>query len=205
MAKKNKTAESRARYYIRQVSEKRGWNVAHLGRGGDCLEENEIIASFPDIGLGLEKPDFLYCLAGNPVMVIEAKNEAGRVDTALQEATEYADTINAGGRYSVKIAVGAAGEEQHGFHVKVAYFRLGNWTLLTSQSYELSTIPSKRETELALLANDATTTVSVPSSSEFIEAAIELSSILRLAKVEAPLRPKVMGAIPTPCIRVTSN
>ena len=195
MAKKNKTAESRARYYIRQISEKRGWNLTHFARGGDCLEENEIIAAFPDIGLGLEKPDFLFCLAGNPVIVIEAKNEAGKVDAALREATQYADTINAGGRYNIRIAVGAAGEEQHGFHVKVAYFRLGRWTPLTSQSYELSTIPSKREAELALLADDATTTVSVPSSSEFIEAAIELSSILRLAKVEAPLRPKVIGAI----------
>ena len=195
MSKKSRTAESRARYYIRRISEKRGWNLAHFSRGGDCLEENEIVAAFPDIGLALQKPDFLFSLAGNPVMVIEAKNEAGKVDTALQEATEYADAINASERYSVKIAVGAAGEEQHGFHVKVAYFRLGKWVPLTSQSYELSTIPSKRETELALLADDATTTVSVPSSSEFIEAAIELSSILRLAKVETPLRPKVIGAI----------
>lgn len=195
MPKRNKTAESRARYYIRQISEKRGWNLAHFGRGGDCLEENEIVATFPDIGLGLEKPDFLFCLAGNPSMVIEAKNEAGKVDTALQQATEYADNINAGGKYKIKIAVGAAGEEQHGFHVKVAFSRHGQWIPLTSQSYELSTIPSKREAELALLADDATTTVSVPSSTEFIEAAIELSSILRLAKVEAPLRPKVIGSI----------
>lgn len=45
-------------------------------------------------------------------------------------------------------------------------------------------------------ANDvSTTSVTVPSSSEFIEAAIELSKILRLAKIEAPLRPKVIGAI----------
>lgn len=98
MAKKNKTAESRARYYIRQVSEKRGWNINHLSRGGDCLEENEIMAVLPDIGLGLSKPDFLFCLAGNPVIVIEAKNEAGKVNVALQEATEYADQINKAGK-----------------------------------------------------------------------------------------------------------
>ena len=66
---------------------------------------------------------------------------------------------------------------------------------LTSKSYALTTIPSKREVELALEADDATTTVTVPTSSEFIDAAVELSSILRQAKVEAPLRPKVIGAI----------
>ncbi|MCY7348689.1 MAG: SAM-dependent methyltransferase [Pyrinomonadaceae bacterium] len=195
MAKKNKTAESRARYYIRQVSEKRGWNINHVSRGGDCLEENEIMAAFPDIGLGLSKPDFLFCLTGNPVFVIEAKNEAGKVNVALQEATEYADQINKAGKYSIKIAVGAAGEEQHGFHVKVAFLRRGSWVPLTSQSFEITTIPSKRETELALLTDNGTTSVTVPSSTEFIEAAIELSSILRFAKVEAPLRPKVIGAI----------
>src|SRR5208282_5147355 len=95
MSKRLKAAESRARYYIRQVAEKRGWKTDHLSKAGDCLEENEIISYFPDIGLGLEKPDFLFCLSGNPAVVIEAKNEAGKVETALTEATQYADAINA--------------------------------------------------------------------------------------------------------------
>jgi len=32
MAKKNKIAESRTRYYIRQISEKRGWNLNHISQ-----------------------------------------------------------------------------------------------------------------------------------------------------------------------------
>jgi len=48
---------------------------------------------------------------------------------------------------------------------------------------------------LAFAADDGTTSVTVPSSAEFIDAAIELSKILRYAKIEAPLRPKVIGAI----------
>ena len=169
--------------------------MAHVRKGGECVEENEILATFPDIGLGLEKPDFLFCMHGSPAVVIEAKNEAGKVEQALTEATQYADTINRSGKYSVKVAVGAAGEENHGFYVAVAYFKHGKWVPLTAQSYQLTTIPSKSEVSLALIADNATTTVSVPSSSEFIDAAIELSRILRLAKVEAPLRPKVIGSI----------
>ncbi|EQD69787.1 N-6 DNA methylase [mine drainage metagenome] len=49
--------------------------------------------------------------------------------------------------------------------------------------------------ELALQANDGTTSVTIPDQSEFIDAAIELSITLRQAKVEAPLRPKVIGAL----------
>ncbi len=68
MAKKR--AESRTRYFIRTQSEKRGWNVSHTSKGGDFVEEQEIVNSFPDIGLGLDKPDFLVCFKGEPVMVI---------------------------------------------------------------------------------------------------------------------------------------
>ncbi len=71
----------------------------------------------------------------------------------------------------------------------------GNWKPLISYGYEITTIPSKQEIELALQADDASTVVTIPSSAEFIDAAIEISRIFRLAKIEAPLRPKVVGAI----------
>ena len=56
-----KRADSRTRYFIRKVSEKRGWNISHVERGGDFLEEQEIVNYFPNIGLGQNKPDFLVC------------------------------------------------------------------------------------------------------------------------------------------------
>ncbi|WP_417941027.1 N-6 DNA methylase [Flavobacterium sp. RS13.1] len=190
-----KRAESRTRYFIRTQSEKRRWNVSHISKGGDFVEEQEIINSFPSIGLGLEKPDFLVCFKGEPVMVIEAKNEAKKIDEAINQAIGYCETINATRKFNIKIAVGVAGEEDNGFFVKVKYLQGNTWKELKSNGYEISTIPSKKEIELAISANDGTTNVSVPSSAEFIDAAIELSKILRYAKIEAPLRPKVIGAI----------
>ena len=183
MAKSRKRAESRARAYIRAEAEKRGWSLKHVGSGGDVLEENEITAHFKNIGLGLDKPDFLFCLGGEPSVVVEAKNERNKAETALKEAIEYAEAANATGKYSIKIAVGAAGEEDCGFTVYTRYLRKGKWLLLTSKGYEITTIPSKAEVELALEADDATTSVSVPRSAEFIDAAIELSVLLRIAKV----------------------
>jgi len=188
-------AESRARYYTREVARQKGWNMNHVGTGGDCLEEQEITAFFPDIGLGLDRPDFLLTIGGEPSLVIETKNEAGRIDEAIEDAIGYADTINQTGRYSIKLIVGAAGEERTGFTVYVRFLRGLEWVPLVSNGYEITTIPSKREAELALEANDGTTAISIPANSEFIDTAIELSRILRSAKVEAPLRPKVIGAI----------
>lgn len=191
-----KRAESRTRYFVREKAQKRGWNVAHPASNGHFLEENEIISYFPNIGLGQERPDFVMVLNGIPVAIIEAKNESGKLATAIKEACDYADLINAHGKYMVYIAIGAAGDEDNGFEVAVWFkTKTGNWIPLESRGAALTAIPSKAEIELALQANDGTTRVTIPDQSEFIDAAIESSMVLRLAKVEAPLRPKVVGAL----------
>ena len=195
MARARARAESRARYYVRKESDRRGWRTAHVSAGGHFLEENEISAFFEDIGLGQDRPDFLVCFSGAPSMVIEAKNEAGKSEVAIQEAMDYADCINESGKYSVKIAVGAAGEEDQGYAITVRYKSDAGWVPLCFKGQEITTVPSPLEVELALEADNGTTTVSIPDSAAFVDAAIELSGILRAAKIEAPLRPKVIGAV----------
>ena len=54
-----KRAESRARYYLREQAKKRGWKISHPSKGGEILEEQEIVDYYNDIGLGLNRPDFL--------------------------------------------------------------------------------------------------------------------------------------------------
>lgn len=167
----------------------------HVDRGGDTVEENEIVAQFPTIGLDRNKPDFLMCLGGEPAVVVETKNEVGKLDRAIAEAIEYADEINVTNRHRAVVAVGAAGTDDTGYDIAVRFLSARGWVPLTSLGYELTAFPSRAEVERAIEADDGTTTVTVPEQSEFIDAAIELSAILRSAKVEAPLRPKVMGAI----------
>jgi type I restriction enzyme M protein len=192
---KKTNAESRSRYYIREEAKKKGWSVNNVSRGGDFLEENEIEAHFPDIGLTGSKPDFLICFNHEPLIIIEAKNEPNKINNAIQEAIEYAEAINSTQKYNIKLAVGAAGQEDTGFIVEVRYKTNNGWVALTSSQEEITTIPSKKEVELAIVSDDGTTNVSIPAASEFVDAAIEISRILRTAKVEASLRPKVIGAI----------
>lgn len=188
-------AESRARYFIREQASKRGWDVRHIDMGGDFLEENEIERTFPDIGLGGEKPDFLICLSGNPTIAVEAKSDIKKIDVAIEEACEYVEKINDAGRYQLHLAVGAAGEEDTGFAVVTKYLTKKGWQTLDSHGASITAFPSRREIELAIHTDDATTEITLPEQSDFIDAAIELSVILRHAKVEAPLRPKVIGAV----------
>lgn len=193
--KQNRRSENRCRYYVRREAERRGWDLRHVSSGGDVLEEQEIEAYFHNIGLQGERPDFLFCLVSDPTIIVEAKNEAGKLKQAQKEAEDYADKINTTGKYSIKVAVGAAGEEDKGFEISVSFLTHQGWIALTSHGFPLTTFPTKAEVEIALKADNGLTTVSVPSQAEFVDAAIETSRILRSAKIEAPLRPKVIGAL----------
>lgn len=194
---KGKRAESRCRYLVREIANQKGWNTKHPQRGGDFLEEQEIEDYFPDTGLGKTKPDFLICKHDSPILVVEAKNDLKKIETALTEAIDYANSINNHGSYSVHIAIGVAGEEDNGYLFKTVVFNGEEWVPLTSHGFCLTSFPSVSEVETALLTNNGTTEVAIPQVSDYISTAIELSAILRSAKIEPSLRPKVLGAVIT--------
>ena len=194
---RNTRSESRCRYLIREIAQQKGWNTKHPQRDGHFLEEQEIAAYFPDSGLGLTKPDFIVCRNYTPLIVVEAKNEIGKINDAVVEAIEYAEAINNHGTYSVSIVTGVAGEEDNGYLFRTLFYDGSTWVPLQSHGFELTSFPSVSEVSVALETNNGTTEVSIPQLSEYISAAISLSSILRSAKIEPSLRPKVLGAVIT--------
>lgn len=194
---KTKRAESRCRYLVREIASQKGWDTRHVQKGGDFLEEQEIEDFFPDCGLSGNKPDFLVCQKGVPVAVVEAKNKAQKISAALSEAKEYAETMNKTQKYHICLAIGVAGEEDFGYLFSTSFWDGQVWTPLTSGGFELTGFPSPAEVQRALFTNNGTTEVSVPAVSDYISVAIELSGILRAAKIEPALRPKVLGAIIT--------
>ena len=194
---KGKRAESRCRYLVRTIASQKGWDVKHPQKGGDFLEEQEIEDFFSDCGLEGAKPDFLVCKKSLPIMVVEAKNEIKKINDAVTQAIDYANIINKKNKYLIKIAVGIAGEEDHGYLFKSSFWNGKEWKGLSSKGYELTSFPSVFEVDGAIVTNNGTTEISVPQISDYINTAIELSSILRSAKIEPSLRPKVLGAVIT--------
>lgn len=194
---KSKRAESRCRYLVRQVAKQKGWDVRHPQKGGNFLEEQEIDDYFTDSGLGKSKPDFLVCKNYQPIVVVEAKNEKNKIDEAISEAIEYAEIINNHGKYCVCIAVGVAGEEDNGYTFITKFYDGKNWCDLSARGFVLTSFPSIAEVDNAILTNNGTTEVSIPNVYDYITTAIDLSSILRSAKIEPSLRPKVLGAVIT--------
>ena len=195
---RQKRAEARNRYLTRKIANQRGWNTSHLKSGGCFLEEQEIADVFEDIGLGLDKPDFLVCYKGFPAVVVECKNDYSKIDDAVYQARHYAELVNSSDNaYRINVIVGAAGEEDLGYAFRTEYLTDGGWQPLQAQGYPLTSFPSFAEIEKALITKNGETDVTVPSSADFITAAIKISSILRSAKIEPSLRPKVLGAMIT--------
>jgi hypothetical protein len=195
---KGKRSESRARYLFRDKAsvQSKGWNPKHPHAGGDYLEENEIIAHFPNIGLMQDRPDFVLTIGGAPCVAVEAKNERSKIDQAVQEAIDYANMVNRAGKYKIPIAIGFAGEADLGYEVRCRILVGKTWKPLKSaHNVELTAIPSRFEIERALANQDGTTSVTIPDQSEFIDAAKEMGAVLRQVAVEPAERPRVIGAL----------
>ena len=143
-----------------------GWDIRHPHKGGDFLEEQEIEDFLPGCGLDGAKPDFLVCKRMVPTAVVEAKNDRKKIGQALTEAMEYATAINRRGKYEIRIAIGVAGEEDHGYLFQTAYWDGKKWTGLKSRGFELTGFPSVSEVEGALLTNNGTTEVTIPDISD---------------------------------------
>ncbi len=193
----HKRAEARTRYYTRAEAMRIGWNVQHPSRGGSFLEEQEIVDYFPTLApvLGQQRPDFVGLLNGKLSTIIECKGDWQALDEAVGQACNYADTINEVKGYKAHLAVGVAGTPDKRVLVR-CQFRNGNgWTNLVSHGYPLTQLPAPAEVELAIQNGNGTTDVILPGEREFFDAAISISRILRLAKIEEAIRPKVIGAI----------
>lgn len=191
----DRRTEARTRYYCRDEAKRLGWNPAHPKKGGAFLEENEIVQHFPALAkvLGKERPDFLVLRANKLGMVIETKADFKDIQTAVDEAVYYADKIKK--TMAVRVAVGISGTADTGVQVRVRFHNGKSWVPLSSHGYPLTQIPSPEELETALENGDGTTDAKLPGESEFYDAAIRISRMLRLAKVEEVDRPKVLGAL----------
>lgn len=194
-----KRAEARSRYYTREEAKRVGWNLDHPSGGGQLLEEQELVDYFPSLKecLGLDRPDFgILTPDGLLSAIVECKNDYRELQAALDEAVEYAKAINTNSAFNVRVAIGVAGTPDKLVRTRVL-FRLNNgkWKPLESHRYALTQLPTVDELETALRRGDGTTDVELPNEREFFDAAIKISRILRLAKIEESARPRVIGAI----------
>ena len=173
-----KRAEMRARYFTREEAGRLGWNVEHPDQGGHFLEEQEVVDYFPALSsaLGRERPDFAAIGGdGKPRLVIECKSDSKRLDTALDEAIDYAETMSAVPGFDVRLAVGVAGSPDRRIYTRTRFCHNGTWKDLESFGFPLTQLPTPFETDIAIHRADGTTDVQLPDEREFFDSAISLT------------------------------
>ena len=193
-----KRAEMRSRYFTREEAGRLGWNVEHPAHGGHFLEEQEVVDYFPALSsaLGRDRPDFAAIGDdGKPRLVIECKSDTNRLNKALKEASGYAEAMSAVPGFNVRLAVGVAGSPDRRIYTRTRFRHNGTWKDLESFGFPLTQLPTPLEAEVAIERSDGTTDVQLPDEREFFDAAINISNILRLAKIEESKRPVVIGSV----------
>lgn len=190
--------EMRSRYFTRAEAQRIGWDVNHPSRGGAFLEENEVVDFLPGLKKTLKnnRPDFAILDANRrPQLVIECKADASQLDQAVSEAKEYALAMSEAKGFDVRLATGVAGTPDKRVLTKTVFRVNGRWADLSSHGFPLTQLPSPVEAIRALELGNGTTDVQLPEEQEFFDAAIQISNLLRLAKIEESKRAVVIGSI----------
>ena len=91
------------------------------------------------------------------MIVVEAKNDEKKIQSAISEAMEYAEAINTFGKFNIKIVVGVAGEEDNGYIFETRFLDNGGWKPLKSRGFALTSFPSVQEIETAFISDNGTT------------------------------------------------
>lgn len=114
--------EVEAYAFIREQLRDLGWNFKNPSRypDGQVWTQNQCLAH-PDIKQGLDtmRPEYMVKLAETKLWVIEAKRDRSKLATALAEAEDdYARPIMKGGKLTVSLISGVAGNDASGYEVR---------------------------------------------------------------------------------------
>jgi type I restriction-modification system DNA methylase subunit len=109
--------------FIRNELKNLGWNIKNPNRDPlgevytqqECLDNPEI-----QIGLGRTKPEYVIKVREDVFWVIEAKPKHSDLDTAFEEAKDYAISINTNPGVNAFIISGVAGNEEDEYLIKTA-------------------------------------------------------------------------------------
>lgn len=182
--------------FVSREAQKRGWELSYASDNNSLVKKADIGAVFPLIKVIDKLPSFLLARNGIPVGAIYVGDELVSADDVNEKACGCADKVNRLTEGSVKFAIGVS-KTKEGEHEVAILFKSpqGVWRPLVFANIELTAMPTIDEIDFALQANDATTIVSLPSKSDYIDASTQLNGALKQASVDVTLRPLVISAI----------
>jgi type I restriction enzyme M protein len=192
-------SEAEAYEFIRRRLREIGWSVKNpsLGTGGQVWTQNQCLAH-PEIKrcLGLARPENVIQLSETKLWVIEAKNSRSALKRALYEAeNDYAWLINNGGRITVPVISGVAGNDSTGYEVRTRLLVGGEYKPVTINGCEATGLLDPKTIEILLSSGNPDIADLVIDETVFLTAAESINRALHIGGINKNDRAKVMAAL----------
>lgn len=194
-----RSSEFASYVFIRNDLEKLGWDIRNPGRcpTGQVYTQQECLNN-PDIAIGLQRqrPEYVVKVNEDTFWVIEAKGSIGEIETAIEEAVEYAKSINRPGQISAFLATGVAGNETEGYLVRTFTVSSdGSQNEVVYNTRQLTGFLSPSQAR-DLVDNQTHKLNDLVTDEAFLLAiAEEINNELHVASINKDLRATVMSAV----------
>lgn len=196
MNKKN--SEFRAYTFIPNSLKELGWNIKNpsfnsMGQVYTQHEalQNEILKN----ALKRKVPENVVKLDNGLWWIIEAKSGHGELETAVNEAKDYAKMLNDTQKDSCLFVSGVAGNKEDSFLVETHYLHNNNWHRVQINGYKTTGFLTKEMIEKIIYTKNYSITEEVVADELFLEKANKINSILHNGAINKRNRAKVIASL----------
>jgi type I restriction enzyme M protein len=190
--------ETDAYAWIKRDLKEKGWDVRNPSRHpqGEVYTQNEVFGH-QELRNRLNRgvPENVVKLNEATFWIIEAKSEHTQLEQALDEAKEYADSINQSTTIRASIVTGVAGNEYDSYLTKSMFFDGHTFKPITLNGKQVSGLLTK-ETARRIIASNVSSLTDVPiDKALFLSKAEKINEILHLGAINKNYRAKVMASL----------
>ncbi|MDH5482872.1 MAG: SAM-dependent methyltransferase [Candidatus Bathyarchaeota archaeon] len=192
------TTETDAYAWVKRDLKEKGWDVRNPARHphGEVYTQNEVF-SHEELRRQLEgsQPENVVKVEEAHFWVIEAKREHTQLQQALNEAKEYANSINRSQTIRAIVVSGVAGNEYDGYITRSAFFDGNEFRPITINGREVSGLLQK-EIAKKIARENTPDLEDVPiDKTLFLSKAEKINEILHLGAINKNYRARVMASL----------
>jgi len=190
--------ETDAYAWIKHDLKEKGWDVRNPARHpqGEVYTQNEVFAH-EELRNRLNggKPENVVKIAENTFWVIESKKDHVRLHQALNEAKEYATSINESRTIEAVVVSGVAGNEYDGYLTRSAFWDGQEFRPITINGKEITGLLQK-EIAKRIVRECTPELVDLPiDRTLFLAKAEKINAILHLGAINKNNRARVMASL----------
>ncbi|WP_342270345.1 N-6 DNA methylase [Rickettsia endosymbiont of Orchestes rusci] len=193
-----KNSEFRAYAFIQNSLKELGWNIKNpsINSNGQVYTQHEALQNeILKKALKRKVPENVIKLANNLWWIIEAKAGHKELETAVNEAKDYATMLNDIQENSCVFISGVAGNKEDSFLVETYYLYNQNWCRIQINDYKTTGFLTPEMIDKIINIQHYSINEEVIADELFLEKANKINNILHNGAINKRNRAKVIASI----------